>query len=120
ERHINIQYAIIAIGIISFTILFLLLSRSIIVNEKWIKFLGILGLLLVFEFINLVIHPYISAATHHSPLGILLISVVVAAVLVPVHHNAEEWVTHKMIGKNKRLRLAAAKRIVRRLEEEEG
>jgi tetratricopeptide (TPR) repeat protein len=120
ERHINIQYAIIAIGIISFTILFLLLSRSIIVNEKWIQFLGILGLLLVFEFINLVIHPYISAATHHSPLGILLISVVVAAVLVPVHHNAEEWVTHKMVAKNKRLRLAAAKRIVKKLEEEES
>ena len=120
ERRTDIQYAIIIIGLISFTILFLLLSRSIIVNEKWIKFLGILGLLLVFEFINLVIHPYISAATHHSPLGILLISVAVAAVLVPVHHNAEEWVIHKMIGKNKRLRLAAAKRIVRRLEEEEG
>lgn len=119
ERVINIQYAVILIGIISFAILFLLLSRSIIANEKWIKFLGILGLLFIFEFINLVIHPYLSTVTHHSPLGILLISVAIAAVLVPVHHHAENWVTHKMTEKNKRLRLAAAKRIVSKLEEEQ-
>ncbi|MEO6706118.1 MAG: hypothetical protein ABIN04_09760 [Ginsengibacter sp.] len=118
EWRTNVQYAIIVIGILGFTILFLLLSRSIIVNEKWIEFLGILGLLLVFEFINLFIHPYISAVTHHSPLGILLISVVIAAVLVPVHHSAENWITHRLIKKNKRLRLAAAKRIVANLEGE--
>jgi tetratricopeptide (TPR) repeat protein len=118
ERVINIQYAVILIGIISFAILFLLLSRSIIANEKWIKFLGILGLLFIFEFINLFIHPYLSTATHHSPLGILLISVGIAAILVPVHHRAEKWVTHKMTEKNKRLRLAAAKRIVSKLEGE--
>lgn len=118
ERHTNIQYAIIVIGLIGFTILFLLLSRSIIANEKWIRFLGILGLLLIFEFINLLIHPYISSATQHSPLWILLISVAIAAVLVPVHHSAESWITDKMIKKNKRLRLAAAKRIVAQLEGE--
>ena len=116
ERHINIQYAIIVIGLISFIIVFLLLTRSIIANEKWIEFLGILGLLLVFEFINLVIHPYISNATHHSPLWILLISVAIAGILVPLHHQAENWIIHKMVTKNKQLRLAAAKRIVSKLE----
>ena len=116
ERHINIQYAIIVIGLISFIIVFLLLTRSIIANEKWIEFLGILGLLLVFEFINLVIHPYISNATHHSPLWILLISVAIAGILVPLHHQAENWIIHKMVTKNKQLRFAAAKRIVSKLE----
>ena len=120
QRHNNIQYAIIFIGIISFIVLFLLLSRSIIVNEKLIEFLGILGLLIVFEFINLVIHPYISTATNHSPLWMLVILVAIAAILVPMHHRIEYWVTHKMIEKNKRLRLAAAKKTVAKLEGNES
>ena len=58
QRQQNIQFALIALGIVSFIILFFLLSRSIIVTEKWISFFGILGLLIVFEFINLLIHPF--------------------------------------------------------------
>src|SRR6185436_19852867 len=45
QRRQNIQYALIAVGIVTFILVFLLLSRSIIVNEKWISFLGVLGLL---------------------------------------------------------------------------
>src|SRR4030095_6735680 len=59
ERKTNIQYAVLAIGLIVFVTVFLLLSNSIIANEKWISFLGVLGLLLVFEFINLLLHPYL-------------------------------------------------------------
>ena len=118
ERNINIQNMFIAVGLVSFTILFFLLSNSVIVNEKWIKYLGIIGLLFVFEFINLFIHPYISYATHHSPLGILLISVVIAALIVPLHHRAENLVTHKIVEKNKILRLAAAQKLIAKLEAE--
>lgn len=118
ERNINIQNMFIAVGLVSFTILFFLLSNSVIVNEKWIKYLGIIGLLFVFEFINLFIHPYISHATHHSPLGILVISVVIAALIVPLHHRAENLVTHKIVEKNKILRLAAAQKLIAKLETE--
>ncbi len=50
ERKQNIQYALIALGIIIFITLFLLLSRTVIVNERLISFFAILGLLIVFEF----------------------------------------------------------------------
>jgi hypothetical protein len=116
ERKANMQYAAIAFSLIVFVSIFLLLSRSIIVNEKWIEFLGILGLLVVFEFINLLIHPYLAAFTHHSPVWMLLILVAIAALLVPLHHKIEHWVVKRMVEKNKRLRLAAAKRIVAKLE----
>jgi tetratricopeptide (TPR) repeat protein len=116
ERKHNLQYAAIAVAIIIFTGLYLLLSRSIIVNEKWIKFLGVLGLLAVFEFINLLIHPYLANFTHHSPVLMLLALVAIAALLVPLHHKLEHWLTHQMIVKNKRLRLTAAKRTITRLE----
>ncbi len=118
ERHDNIQYAFMAVGLVSFTLLFLLLSNTVIVNEKWLRFFGVLVLLLVFEFINLYFHNYISQTTHHSPLLTLLAMVATASLLIPLHHRIEYWVTHKMVEKNKRLQLAAAKKTVTRLEAE--
>lgn len=116
ERIANTQYAAIAAGLILFIIVFLLLSRSIIVNEKWISFLGILGLLILFEFINLFFHSYIASVTNHSPVLKLVILVIIAALLIPAHHNLEHWVKHKLVEKNKRIRLAAAKRTIEELE----
>ena len=50
QRKQNIQYALLALGIISFVILFLALSRRHITNTKVIQFLGVIALLVVFEF----------------------------------------------------------------------
>ena len=116
ERMQNIQYAFIALGIISFLILFLLLSRSIIVNEKWISFFGILGLLIVFEFVNLLIHPFLEKITHHSPVLMLLCLVLLASMLIPLHHRLENWIKEKMTEKNKAIRLANAKKTIEKLE----
>jgi tetratricopeptide (TPR) repeat protein len=114
----DLQYAAIALAIIVFAGLFLLLSRSIIVNEKWVKFLGVLGLLAVFEFINLLLHPYLGAITLHSPVLMLLALMAIAALLVPLHHKLEHWLIHKMVVKNKQLRLTAAKKILSELEKD--
>ena len=116
EHKKNIENASITIGIIGFLILFLLLSRSIIVNEKWIRFLGIVGLLVLFEFINLLLHPVVEELTHHSSLYMLIIMVAIAALLVPLHHRIEKWVTVKMVEKNRRIRIAAAKKTIELLE----
>ena len=43
QRHQNIQFAFIAFAIITFVIIFLLFSRSIVANERLISFFGILG-----------------------------------------------------------------------------
>ncbi|MEO6136886.1 MAG: tetratricopeptide repeat protein, partial [Ginsengibacter sp.] len=66
RRHQNIQFALIAFGIISFIVIFLLFSRSIVANERLISFFGILGLLIVFEFVNLLLHPWLASFTHES------------------------------------------------------
>ncbi len=120
ERSNNIQFAIIAIAIVSFIIIFLLLSHTVIVNEKWIRFLGMMGLLLFFEFVNLFIHPYIAELTHESPLYTLLVMVIVASLLIPFHHRIEHWIKEKIVAKNKKIRLAAARRTVAQLEKEEA
>jgi hypothetical protein len=117
QRKQNIQFALIALGIVSFIILFFLLSRSIIVTEKWISFFGILGLLIVFEFINLLIHPFLEGATNHSPLLMLMALVALASLLIPLHHRMEKWIKEKMTEKNKKIRLENAKKTIEKLEE---
>ena len=116
ERKHNLQYAAIAVGLITFIILFLFLSRSIVVKEKFIEFFGVLGLLAVFEFINLFIHPYLAHATNDSPVLMLLILIGIGGLLVPLHHRLEKWMTKMMVEKNKKIRLAAAKRTIEQLE----
>lgn len=116
ERNNNLQYAAIALGLLTFLILFLLYSHSIIANQKLIRFLGIISLLLVFEFINLFIHPYLSHATNNSPLIMLLVMVCIAGLLVPLHHRMEKWISHRLVEKNKKIRLAAAKKTIAALE----
>ena len=116
QRKQNIQYALLALGIITFIIIFLLLSRSFITNTKLIEFLGVIALLIVFEFLNLLFHPFLEKVTHHSPVLMLLTLVCIAALLVPLHHRAEKWATAKLVEKNKKIRLAAAKKTIEQLE----
>ncbi len=116
RRRENIQYVLIAGSILSFVILFLLLSRRIITNEKLIEFLGVIALLIVFEFLNLVLHPFLDKLTHHTPLFMLLALVCIAGILVPLHHRIEKWATHRLVEKNKQIRLAAAKKTIEKLE----
>ena len=119
QRKQNIQYALLGLGIITFVILFLALSRRHITNTKLIQFLGVVALLVVFEFLNLLLHPFLERITHHSPILMLLALVGIAALLVPLHHYLQKIVTHKLVEKNKTIRLASAKKTIRLLSEEE-
>ena len=116
KRKQNIQYALIALGIITFIIFFLLLSRRFITNAKVIEFFGVIALLIVFEFLNLLLHPFLEKITHHSPVLMLLALVCIAALLVPLHHKLEKWATHKLVEKNKQIRLASARKTIEELE----
>lgn len=116
ERKQNIQYVLIALGIISLISLYLLLSRSFITNTKLIEFFGVIALLIVFEFLNLLLHPFLERITNHSPVLMLLVLVCIAALLVPLHHKVEKWATAKLVEKNKKIRLAAAKKTIQQLD----
>ncbi len=120
ERSHDIQLVILAIAILVAVIIFLLLSRSFIVSHKLIEFLGVIVLLIVFEFINLLLHPFLQSATNDSPALMLLALVAIAALIVPFHHRLEKWVNHKLVQKNKAIRLANAKKIIEELEEEKA
>ena len=111
----NLQYAAIALAIVTFVILFFLFSHSVIANQKLIRFLGVVALLVMFEFINLFVHPFVAHTSKDAPLLMLLVMVCIAALLVPIHHRLEHWITHKLVEKNNRIRLAAAERTIKKL-----
>jgi hypothetical protein len=119
QRKQNLQYVLMATGILTFVIFFLLLSRRVITNTRTIEFLSVVVLLIVFEFLNLFIHPLLERITDHSPMLMLLAVVSMAALLVPLHHRLEKWAKIKLVEKNKQVRLAAAKRTLQLLSEEE-
>lgn len=116
NRNRNLQLSFLGIGLITFCILYLLISQTIIVKSGLVRFLGVLALLLVFEFINLFLHPVIENFTHHSQLWMFMIMVSIAALLIPAHHKLEKWITTQMVAKNKRIRLEAAKKTIKTLE----
>jgi len=92
----NLQLAGIAIFIPMFFLFVMYLSRHK-AKPRTVEFLGILALLLVFEFVTLLVHPYIERWTHETPILTLLILVAIAAILVPLHHRTEHWVKSKLV-----------------------
>jgi CDP-diglyceride synthetase len=61
-----------------------------------VEFIGHIWLLLLFEAITLFIHPYVEEKTHHAPIFMLLILVIVASLLLPLHHKLENWVNETL------------------------
>lgn len=116
ERSRNIQFGIIALIVITLGIFLLIFSRTSVVGAKAIKNLSLIALLLFFEFINLLVHPFLGELTHHSPLLFLLCMAAIAGLLIPLHHRMEKLITNMLVSKNNRVRLEAARRTIEELE----
>jgi len=116
ERSRNIQFGIIALIVITLGIFLLVFSRTAVVGAKAIKNLALIALLLFFEFINLLVHPFLGELTHHSPLLLLLCMAAIAGLLIPLHHRMEHWITNMLVSKNNRVRLEAARKTIEELE----
>ena len=119
QRLLNLKYASLAFGIIIFIMLILLFTHSFITSPALIEFLGVLALLVVFEFFNLLLHPFLEKVTHHSPLLMLLALVWIGALLVPLHHKLEQWARSRFVQKNKKIRLEAAQKTIRLLSDDD-
>ncbi|MBL0045767.1 MAG: hypothetical protein IPP33_15620 [Flavobacteriales bacterium] len=116
ERSRNIQFGIIALIVITLGIFLLIFSRTAIVGAKAIKNLSLIALLLFFEFINLLLHPFLDRITNHSPILMLLAMAAIAGLLIPLHHRMEKLITNMLVSKNNRVRLEAARRTIEELE----
>lgn len=91
KRH-NVQYMLIIIGIISLFII-LVMMGMFKVSAATIKMIGFFAFLMFFEFIFLVFKKNIYGLTNGEPWKDLSFMILLAAVLLPLHH----WLEHKVI-----------------------
>jgi len=94
-RFQQLQLLVIAICIPIFFLVTLIISR-IKIHVTIIKFMGIISLLFLFEYLTLLLHPMVADFTHHVPVLELLIFVSIAAGLIPLHHRLEHLLITKL------------------------
>jgi tetratricopeptide (TPR) repeat protein len=68
-------------------------------KPKTLAYIGLFGLLMLFEFITMLIHPYIEEWTKDLPILTLLMLVGVASFLLPLHHKLEHSLREKLSHK---------------------
>lgn len=113
ERKLQLQYLFIGIFIPGFFLFTLLLSR-IRIHIRIIKALGILSLLILFEYLLLLLHPTVKELTNHTPVLEMLIFVSIAAILIPAHHRIEGWLIKKLIHRNESIRFKKVRYIAKK------
>lgn len=91
KRH-NIQYMLITIGIAGLFILMVMMGMFR-VSVTTIKMVGFFAFLMFFEFIFLLFKKNISSLTQGEPWKDLAFMILLAAILLPLHH----WLEHKVI-----------------------
>ena len=92
ERRHNVQYMGFTVGLVLLFISLVMLGW-LAVPPSVIRALGFLSFIFLFEFIILLADKTIQAWTHEEPWKVLLIKIMLAAVLVPLHH----WLEHRVI-----------------------
>lgn len=96
----RLQLLLIGISIPIVFLLTLFLNKKKI-HPKVIRFMGIISLLLLFEYLTLLLHPFVLEITNHTPVFEIIIFVCIAAILVPAHHKIQNWlierITHKVV-----------------------
>jgi tetratricopeptide (TPR) repeat protein len=93
------------------------------VNRRLIRVLGIFSVLFLFEYITLLLHPWVMEKTNHSPMYEILIFVAIASVISPTHHRIESWLVSRLHSRHqswltRRLELKAAAEAAAKAKEE--
>jgi tetratricopeptide (TPR) repeat protein len=91
DREQNLILAGIGFFIPVFISLVFLVSKWSKKKSKIFTSLGIASLLMLFEFISLLIHPYVEKYTNHNVAFMYIILLIVASALVPIHHKMENY-----------------------------
>lgn len=92
QKRDNIQYMLITIGIASLFI-FMVMLGMFKVSATTIKMVGFFTFLMFFEFIFLIFKKNIYSFTYGEPWKDLAFMILLAAILLPLHH----WLEHKVI-----------------------
>lgn len=99
KRKSNIQMLGVATFISFFFVLLFLISKRK-VKPSVVEYMGLIGLLLLFEFIALLVGEYVEKFTGENQLFILLALVLLASLLVPLHNKLQHLIKVKLVNGN--------------------
>jgi len=105
ERSFKLEFLLIGMLIPVFFFLSAYISRKK-VNKRVIELSGIFSLIFLFEYITLLIHPYVKEKASHSPIYEILFFVAIAAILSPTHHKVEYWLISKLTRRHHQRNMA--------------
>jgi hypothetical protein len=108
QRKQQLQLLLIGFFIPVFFLLTVLLSR-VRIHTRVIKVLGILSLLILFEYLTLLLHPTVAKLTNYTPVYEILIFVAIAAIIIPAHHRLESWLIKKLTQRSGSIRVKKVK-----------
>lgn len=97
KQELRQKLQLLGVGILipMFFLLSVVVSRRK-VNKRLVEFLGIVSILMFFEYLTLLIHPFVAEMTHHNAFYEIVIFVAIAAVITPLHHRFQHWVINKL------------------------
>jgi tetratricopeptide (TPR) repeat protein len=99
DRKEKLQLLFIGIMIPIFFLISIIISRRK-VHRRLVEFMGIVSVLLFFEYITLLLHPFIAEKSHHSPIIEIVVFVAIAAIITPAHHRIQHWLLKKLAEYN--------------------
>ncbi|MFZ1705654.1 MAG: hypothetical protein WAT79_14990 [Saprospiraceae bacterium] len=98
ERYNQVQYNLIAILIFSIFIV-LLVSVKFKVPIWFIRVLGYMSVIFIFEFCIIQIDHFIHEVTHHTPWKVFSIKVSIISIILPLHHMIEKRLIRFLISR---------------------
>ena len=101
ERRNSIQYMLILIGILTLAAFLLFIGRFN-VNTRQAQGLIFLTFLIIFEFLLVILDPYVDMLSGGAPAIKLSINAMVAALIFPLHHYAEGKIKNRVLQKVKK------------------
>jgi len=93
---------VLLVGFIITLFVALIILKQLKAKPEAIRNLSFICLLVVFEFITFIIHPYIDKLTDHKPIYMVLILAVVAGLLHQLRDKLEHWLEKKLIHRKRR------------------
>ena len=97
QKQRKLTLELILVGIfIPVLFLFTAFISSRKVSQRIIQFSGIFSILFLFEYITILIHPWVMKTSGHSPVIEIFIFIAIASILSPTHHKVEHWLRGKL------------------------
>ena len=95
DRRHRIQYSFI-FGFVFLIFGFVLISRKISISNYYVEGLIFFAFLMLFEFMLVLISPFISSVTNGEPAFILFCNAVLAGLIIPIHGFFEKRLKQKI------------------------